>query len=66
MAKPRQKDIAAALGIDSNQVSQLAKRGMPVHKLSLARDWFNENGFRSINPATGHGRGHGARLWKHS
>jgi hypothetical protein len=49
MGKPTAQEIANALGIASNQVSPLAKRGMPVHKIKKAREWFEKNGFDSVH-----------------
>jgi phage terminase Nu1 subunit (DNA packaging protein) len=45
MSKPTNEQIAAALGVQPRQISQLAKRGMPVSKVSAALEWFTRNGF---------------------
>lgn len=49
MGKPTVNDIADALGIQSNQVNALHKRGMPIHKLKKAREWFDKNGFDNVH-----------------
>lgn len=43
IAKNTQAGIAAALGIDPSLVSRYRKRGMPVHSVSAAVAWRDEN-----------------------
>ena len=49
MGKPSAQDIAESLGIAKNQVVTLEKRGMPVHKIGKAREWFEKNGFSQVH-----------------
>lgn len=56
MGKPKVQDIADALCINSNQVSSLQKRGMPINKIKNAREWFEANGFHRVH----HGKSGGA------
>lgn len=48
MAKPTAAQLAAALGVSGEQIRQLAKRGMPIHKTDKAREWFKQHGFDSV------------------
>ena len=56
MGRPTVQEIAGALGINSNRIVQLQKRGMPVHQIRKAREWFEANGFDMIH----HGKSGGA------
>ncbi len=56
MGKPTAQEMANALGISINQVFPLQKRGMPVHQIKKAREWFDKNGFDAIH----HGKSGGA------
>ena len=56
MGRPTAQEIAGALGINSNQLAQLQKRGMPVHQIKKAREWFAEHGFNTIH----HGKSGGS------
>ena len=49
MGKPKIQDISESLGVSSNQVNMLKKRGMPTDSIKKARDWFEKNGF-SLTP----------------
>ena len=49
MGKPSAQDIAESLGIAKHQVVTLEKRGMPVHKIGKAREWFEKNGFSQVH-----------------
>ena len=44
MGKPTTQEIASAIGVKNSQVAQLQNRGMPVHKIRSAREWFEKNG----------------------
>ena len=46
--KPTTQEIASAIGVKNSQVAQLQNRGMPVHKIRSAREWFEKNGFTTI------------------
>lgn len=48
MGKPTTQEIASAIGVKNSQVAQLQNRGMPVHKIRSAREWFEKNGFTTI------------------
>ena len=43
IAKPTQKALAAALGIDPAMVSRDKRKGMPIHSIEAAQRWRDEN-----------------------
>ena len=44
MTRPRLDDVARALGVKLEQVSQLRHRGMPTCSIAKARIWFDRHG----------------------
>lgn len=43
MSRPKQEQIARALGVPTAQVHQLERRGMPTGNMSKAVAWFQDH-----------------------
>ena len=50
MAKPKQTEIATALGLSPGRVTQLKARGMPVHSIQAAFDWYRTHTDFKLSP----------------
>lgn len=53
MSKPKQSDIAKALGVTEGRVTQLKGKGMPVDSIDLAADWYRKNVDQKLSPKLG-------------